>query len=116
MAHGGDVSQEKAIVKKAFRQHDEHMHGGESEHLDLARGGFAGHRQRLPRAMKPEGMRPHSPINTPPRNPNMTTTPTNDMPAGQMGYGVQPSAEPDAAGSEQGITQMHKGGLARHRA
>ena len=119
-AHGGsanpDAGADKALVKKAFAQHDQHMHGGESEHLALARGGFAGHRQRLPHQMKAPGMRPHSPIETPPRNPNMTTTPTNDMPAGQMGYGVQPSAEPDMAGSEQGISQMHKGGRARHKA
>ena len=36
---GGDVEQDKKLVKKAFRQHDEHMHGGKHEELKLRKGG-----------------------------------------------------------------------------
>ena len=110
-ARGGDVAEDKAMVAKGIRQHENHEHGGEHTDLHLARGGRA---VRLPRGMKPMAERPHSPINTPPRNPNMSTTPRNAMPAGQMGYGVQPSAEPDNAGSDQGIPQLRRGGRA-HR-
>ena len=90
---------------------------------DNAEEGFArgGRMASLPRGMKPTVERHHSPIgrempiNKPPRDPNRTTTPRNAMPEGQMGYGVEPSAEPDAAGSEQGIPQMRHGGHSRHR-
>lgn len=75
-----------------------------------ARGGFAGHRASLPRDMKPMAERHHSPIDTPPRNPNTTKTPRNAMPGGQMAMGVQPSSEPDQAGADQGIPQMRHGG------
>lgn len=100
----------------------EHMHDPEGEYAHRARGGGEheehlrrGGMAHLPHGMKPPGMRPHSPIETPPRNPNMTTTPRNMMPAGEMGYGVEPSAEPDMAGSEQGISQLRRGGRAKHR-
>ena len=36
---GGDVEQDKKLVKKAFRQHDEHMHGGKHEDIKLKKGG-----------------------------------------------------------------------------
>lgn len=93
------------------------MHEGTENY---ARGGMAGERARLPRGMKPTAERPHSPINTPPRNPNLTTSPRNAMPGGQMPYGVEPSAEPDDAGSDQsgmgaGMPGMKKGGHARMR-
>ena len=38
---GGDVEQDKKLVKKAFRQHDEHMHGGKHEDIKLKKGGPA---------------------------------------------------------------------------
>lgn len=38
---GGDVEQDKKLVKKAFRQHDEHMHGGKHEDIKLKKGGKA---------------------------------------------------------------------------
>lgn len=97
--------------------------GGAAEHharhgeTHMAMGGHA----RLPRAMTPRAERRHSPIGNgspvekPPRNPNMSTSPRNSMPGGQMGYGVEPSAEPDQAGSEQGIPQMKHGGHHRGR-
>lgn len=53
-----------------------------------------GGRVRLPRGMKPVEARTHSPINTPPRNPRITKSPTGSMPGGVSPYGVQPSDEP----------------------
>jgi hypothetical protein len=60
--------------------------------------------------MKIAQARHRSPIETPPRNPNTSTSMKNDMAGGQMAYGNQPSSEPDAAGSDQGIPQMRRGG------
>lgn len=114
-AKGSDMAQDKAMIKKAFVQHEDAEHHGEHEDLHLARGGMASHRTSLPHGMKPKMASHHSPVNTPPRNPNLTTTPRNMMPAGQMGYGVEPSAEPDVAGSTQGIPQMNSGGHVRHK-
>lgn len=117
-ARGGsmeDEREDKAMVKKAFREHDQHMHHGEHEDIELARGGEA----MLPRGMRPKAARHHSPIgegmpvNTPPRFGRNTTTPRNAMPGGQMAYGVEPGSEPDEAGSEQGIPQLRRGGKAR---
>jgi hypothetical protein len=86
-AHGGharhnDEAQDRALIKEMVGRHDK----GEA----MAFGGHA----RLPRAMKPAGMRPHSPIETAPRKPQVTRTPPNSMPGGVMGYGTQPGAEP----------------------
>lgn len=115
-ARGGHMAPEKKMIKSAIRQHDEHEHGGAHEDIHLARGGAAGKHVRLPRGMKPVGERMHSPIETPPRNPNLTTTPRNEMSGGQMPYGVEPSSEPDMAGSDQGIPQLaHGGRMKRHR-
>ncbi len=90
-------------------------HDPESEYVHKARGGhqLAGKPQTLPRDMKPAGMRHHSPIETAPRDPGITTTPRNQMSGGEMGYGVEPSAEPDTAGDGQGIPQMRRGGHKR---
>lgn len=110
---GGD-GREKALITKAVHQHENHEHGGEHTDLHLARGGMAGMRTRLPRDMRPAAARQHSPIETPPRDPKLTTTPRNQMSGGEMPYGVEPSAEPDMAGSEQGIPQMRRGGRAHH--
>jgi len=38
---GGDVDQDKKLVKKAFAQHDKNMHGGKHEELKLKKGGPA---------------------------------------------------------------------------
>ena len=38
---GGDVEQDKKLVKKALRQHDKNMHGGKSEDIKLKKGGRA---------------------------------------------------------------------------
>lgn len=80
----------------------------------MAKGGSMKH-QRLPRSMKSAGLQPHSPVNTPPRNPMMTQTPTGDTPGGVVPYGVQPSVEPgaqDGAGPAPTVpaTGMKKGG------
>lgn len=111
----GDEAEDKKMIKKAFGEHDRELHHGEHTDLHLARGGMAGRQVRLPRGMRPMGERPHSPINTAPRNPNVTSTPTNDMAGGQMPYGVQPSAEPAMAGGDDGGAQLHSGGRARRR-
>ena len=115
-AHGGrirradgDEAEDKRMIKKAFSEHDRELHHGEHTELHLAHGGFAGRRVRLPRDMNPAGERPHSPINTPPRNPNVTSSPANDMAGGQMPYGVQPSSEPSGGD----MAQMHRGGRTR---
>ena len=122
IGHGDpDAAQDRAMVSKGVHQHEAHMHKGEHEtDLHLARGGMANlpgmgmrhkkpHKPKLPGGALNEG----SALNRPPRNPQNTTTPRNAMPGGQMGMGVEPSAEPDVAGSEQGIPQMSHGG--RHR-
>jgi hypothetical protein len=121
-AKGGSISaaedkrEDKAMIKSAFRQHDEHEHDGAHEDIKLARGGALHMNVPLPRGMKPHVARHMSPIETPPRNPNLTTTPRNEFAGGQMPYGVEPSAEPDQAGSEQDIPQMARGGRHRSRA
>lgn len=102
--------------------------GGAAEHHARHGDGYAmGGHARLPRSMTPMSERKHSPIGSgapmggmspvekPPRNPMHSTTPRNSMPGGQMGYGVEPSDEPDMAGSEQGIPQMKRGGHHRGR-
>lgn len=36
---GGDVEQDKKLIKKALAQHDKHMHGGKHEEIKLKKGG-----------------------------------------------------------------------------
>ena len=110
----GDEAQDKRMIKKAFSEHDRELHHGEHTELHLAHGGFAGRRVRLPRDMMPAGERPHSPINTPPRSPNVTSTPANDMAGGQMPFGVQPSSEPPMPGGGD-MAHMHRGGRTHRR-
>lgn len=38
---GGDVEQDKKLIKKALAQHDKHMHGGKHEEIKLKKGGSA---------------------------------------------------------------------------
>lgn len=123
MRHGGearsDMAQDKALVRKAIGQHENHEHDGEHTDLHLRRGGIA-QTATLPRGMRPAAARHHSPVgqasNRAPRNPNLTRTPRNEMAGGEMPYGIEPSAEPDMMGQDQtGVTSMHKGGRARHR-
>ena len=118
---GGDVAQDKKMVTKGVHEHEDHLHGGEHTEMHLAHGGMP----RLPRNMKPKAHSFHplgeeSALNRPPHNPNMTRTPHNAMPAGQMGYGVQPSDEAGAMdgmdeSGNSGVTPMRKGGKARGR-
>ena len=96
MAKGGDVAQDKAMIKKAFKQHDEDLHGGKHEELHLARGGHA-------------GMKAAMPINRAPMNPENTPTPRNMYPAGQMGYGVEPSSESNKAPPRMARGGSHRG-------
>ena len=100
----------------------ERMKGGDSED-HMAFGGAK--RPHLPRNMTPKVGRSRplgeeSAVNKPPRNPAQSTTPRNAMPGGEMGMGVEPSAEPDepdmsgdSAGG--GMTQMRKGGVHHRR-
>lgn len=39
---GGDVDQDKKLIKKALRQHDKNMHGGKMEDIKLKKGGRIG--------------------------------------------------------------------------
>lgn len=94
-----DEAQDRKLFGHMMAEHE----GAEGK----ARGGPI-----VPRRMKPIAARRHSPIETPPRNPNTTTTPRNIMPGGKMAYGVEPSDEPDVAGSTQGIPQLRRGGRA----
>ena len=94
----GDLEQDKSMIKKAFRQHDQHEHGGAKEEIALARGGM-----------------PRPSFGT--KQPRSTPTPRNARPAGgQVPYGEEPSAEPDVAGSDQGGMQgLKHGGRPRRR-
>jgi hypothetical protein len=112
MAAGGGMGHGDGtyVNDGAAEHHRRHGMVADTDGDGMAMGG----RTRLPRSMIPPAERRRSPIETPPRNPMHTTSPRNSMPGGQMGYGVEPSAEPDMAGSDQGIPQMKRGG--RHRA
>lgn len=104
----------KRMATKAVHQHEEHDHPGKPEtDMQLARGGAM--RPHIPRSAMPKGGHEKSPINTAPRNPQRNPSARNAMPGGQMGYGVEPSAEPDDAGTEQGIPQLARGGRAKAR-
>ena len=110
-ARGGDMAQDKAMVRKAFREHEDAEHDGHHENLKLARGG----RPHMPHGMAARPMSGGSemPINQPPRFARKTTTPRNIMPGGEMAYGVEPGSEPDVAGSEQDVTPLRRGGRAK---
>lgn len=106
-AHGGhvrdramrdDEARDKAMIKKAVMQHENHEHDGEHTDLHLRRGGVAV-TARLPRGMRPAAAQSHSPVNSAPRNPNVSRSVPNAMPGGVMAYGVQPGDEPDMGGS-----------------
>lgn len=113
-AHGGDMEQDRAMVAKGVHQHEDHEHHGEHTDLHLAQGGGARH-PHIPSSEKPLGGRGHSPINTAPRNPMRNPSSRNAMPGGQMGYGVEPSAEPDVADGGGEPTPMAHGGKAPHK-
>lgn len=97
-AKGGDEAEDKAMVKKGIREHEDQEHHGEHSDIELAHGGAM---PRIPRSFKPQAGKNKSPIETPPRNPQRMRSPRNEMPSGQMGMGVEPSAEPFEAGSDQ---------------
>lgn len=116
MKKGGSISraedekQDRKMMVKLIAA-EEKKEGREG----LARGGMA----RLPRGMKPSVAHQKSPINTPPRKPQVTRTPSGDMAGGDMPYGIQPSVEPGYArttatgGVPEGPGGMRKGGRAR---
>lgn len=101
-AKGGhaDEKQDRTLIKKMMAEEDK----GEG----MARGGHVKrhphHKMPTPAepmpmgraaAPKPAPMQGGMPINRPPRNPQRSPSPRNEMPGGVMPYGVQPSAEPD---------------------
>lgn len=51
-ASGGDIAQDKALVKKAIKEHDDQQHGGKQTHLRLRRGGNVGGAKAMPRLDK----------------------------------------------------------------
>lgn len=86
----------------------------EAKEDGMARGGHR--RPHMPPGVhKPRMASEHSPINSAPRNPMRTPTMRNQMPAGEMGMGVEPSAEPDVAGADQAGAPFRRGGHARKR-
>lgn len=97
-------------------------HGADGEPA-MARGGaamFGGHSQEGTHVGKMRHKMPHRggmPENTPPRDPMKNPSTRNAMPGGQMGMGVEPSAEPDEPPDNGGMptTPMARGGHARHR-
>ena len=156
-SRGGDMAQDKAMVRKGIHQHEDHEHHGEHTDLHLrdggsmphdgerdsssahgynvggpammqpgqpmmgqrpmgmAKGGHAmsmGERPRVPRAMRPRAMARKTPFGQPGK-PEKTVTPRQSPSDGSMPYGVEPSAEPDVAGSDQDIPQLRGGGRAR---
>ncbi len=114
-AHGGaqhhqDASTYVGQLQRGLEGAKAHE-AAEGEHLatggtagEYGMGGRAGMHPRLPRGMKPAAGRARSPIGGPPvarRNPT---------PNAGMGMGVEPSAEPDVAGTLPGAPAMRKGG------
>jgi hypothetical protein len=106
--HAGhpDEAQDRALIKRMMAEHEK----GEGEDQHFARGGMPIPNQRFPRSMKPAVSHRSSPINTPPRNPGVSSSVPNEMPGGQMPYGVQPSDEGDG-----GMPAMSRGGAMRKR-
>lgn len=100
---------------------------------DFARGGRVHgkhkpkpHKPAAPKAMPvPMGgaLASTAPVNRPPRNPERSVTPRNEMPGGVMPYGVEPSAEPDVSDGTAGAAAgahdpvgLKKGGKTKERA
>jgi hypothetical protein len=129
-AGGGhaDEAQDKKLFKKMMTEHEK---GEGEEHM--ARGGAVGmpglpsmrpHRARKPKMPKAPPMAgalsSAMPINRPPRNPERSVSPRNQMPGGVMPYGVQPSAQPDVSqgaappGSPGVGAPMRRGGRSKH--
>lgn len=113
-----DMARDRKMIAKGIHEHEDQEHRGEHSKLELARGGMPGRRPRLPRGMNPKVKSAHplgeeSALNRAPADPARTVTPRNSMPGGQMGYGVEPSAEPDVAGSDMsgGMPGMKRGGM-----
>jgi hypothetical protein len=138
-AGGGhaDAAQDKQLFKKMMTEHEK----GEGE-AHMARGGIPGlgmpsmrpHKPKMMRKPKLPPIQPvgggalskEMPINRPPRNPERSVSPRNQMPGGVMPYGVQPSAEPDVSQGTLGAGSpgtgasgagglMRRGGRAGHR-
>lgn len=91
MKKGGSIS--RAEDEKQDRKMMIRMIAAEEKKEGRAGMAMGGH-ARLPRGMKPPVAHSRSPINTPPRKPQVTRTPKDDMAGGQMPYGMQPSSEP----------------------
>ena len=85
---GGDVAQDKKLIKKALAQHDKHMHGGKHEDIKLKKGGRT-HKQyggsdgeyggsdgkygNIDELMRAKGIGPYAPRReTAPRDDDMT--------------------------------------------
>ena len=95
-ARGGDEAEDKAMIKKAFRQHDEQEHHGEHTDLHLRRGG-------MPMPGMGAAVMPHS---TPRRQKIASTMPT----PGGVPAGIPPA--PDDEGPVPGL--RHGGRARRH--
>jgi hypothetical protein len=110
--HDADEAEDKAMVAKGIHEHEAHDHKGEQQtDLHLARGGHA--HPRLPRDMTPAAGRGHSSIGAGMRKPSKgiqmpRSSPASQTEGGPMGFGVNPSEEPDIGGG--GAPTMKNGG------
>lgn len=114
-----DIRQDKALVKKGVRQHETQEHGGKHSTLKLAEGGAVkGGRNKVRPKETSGALSQASALNREPENPQETeTSPAHELlPAGNEPYGVEPSDEPENAGSRQGIPQLAKGGRVKNYA
>lgn len=111
-AKGGDVAQDKAMVKKGVRQHENQEHGGKHAVLNLRNGGPANNKPRIQRTMKPVTGRSTSPIGIGVKGAPKAKMPTlpkaSNSYGGPEGYGVRQTSEPDMPA--QGLA---RGGKAR---
>jgi hypothetical protein len=114
-----DEREDKKLVKKGVAQHEDQLHGGKRATLKLAFGGSVkGGRNRVRPTEKGGALSQVSALNRDIENPQETETrPSGELlPAGNEPYGVEPSDEPEAAGSRQDIPQLGKGGKVKRYA
>ena len=71
---GGDVSQDRALVRKAMAEHDTQMHGGKHTKLKLKEGGKVHGKASKPRGDRP-GRRAHRDMGGPTAGPQVPMAP-----------------------------------------
>ena len=81
-AGGGDVAQDKTMIRKAFAEHDKQLHGGKKTRLKLRAGGHVEGKASKPRADRSGRKHAHRDMGG--------TTPMPQAPQAPMGAGAQP--------------------------